>query len=170
MLFDLNENAFCRKHRKYTSILAGEASAKFSSLLGGMGVFDCRISELPTAQLVVDYFRWRNEDAYRNALNAHCYWRLRQEQLNSSQATRQLEKLSVAQKNELLFQYGINFNDLPNWQKRGIGAYWKRYYKEGVNPVLGQSARVERSALYIDLDLPMRESYSQFMGSFLGMH
>ena len=167
LLFDLNENAFGRKHRKYTSILAGEASAKFSSLLGGMGVFDCRIAELPNAELVMDYFRWRNEDAYRNALNAHCYWRLRQEQLNSTQATRRLEKLSVAQKNELLFQYGINFNDLPNWQKRGIGAYWKRYSKEGQNPVLGQSARVERSALYIDLDLPMRENYSQMVNDFL---
>lgn len=29
--------------------------------------------------------------------------------------------LSVSQKNELLFQYGINFNDLPNWQKRCVG-------------------------------------------------
>jgi tRNA(His) 5'-end guanylyltransferase len=93
---------------------------------------------------------------------------LRQEQLNSSQATRRLEKLSVAQKNELLFQHGINFNDLPNWQKRGIGAYWKTYSKEGLNPVLGQSARVERSALYIDLDLPMRENYSQMLRDFLG--
>lgn len=66
LLFDLNENAFGRKHRKYTSILAGEASAKFSSLLGGMGVFDCRIAELPNAELVVDYFRWRNEDTHPN--------------------------------------------------------------------------------------------------------
>jgi len=75
----------------------------------------------------------------------------------------------VAQKNELLFQRGINFNDLPNWQKRGIGAYWKRYHKEVVNPGLEQSARVERSALYIDLDLPMRENYSQMLSSFLGV-
>ena len=29
--------------------------------------------------------------------------------------------MSVSQKNELLFQAGINFNDLPTWQKRGIG-------------------------------------------------
>lgn len=169
LLFDFNENAFSRKHRKYISILAGEASAKFSSLLGGMGVFDCRLSELPTAQLVVDYFRWRNEDAYRNALNAHCYWRLRQEQLNSTQASKQLENLSVAQKNELLFQRGINFNDLPAWQKRGIGVYWKTYYKEGVNPILGKSEPTQRRALYVDLDLPMRENYSQFVRDFLSV-
>ncbi|WP_353484473.1 tRNA(His) guanylyltransferase Thg1 family protein [Haliscomenobacter sp.] len=170
LLFDLNENAFGRKHRKYTSILAGEASAKFSSLLGGIGVFDCRIAELPNTELVVDYFRWRNEDAYRNALNAHCYWRLRQEQLNGTLASKKLEKLSVAQKNELLFQYGINFNELPNWQKRGVGVYWQPYSKEGLNPILQQTEAVQRRALYVDLDLPMREGYSQFVEGFIGIH
>jgi len=29
--------------------------------------------------------------------------------------------MSIAGKNELLFQHGVNFNDLPLWQKRGIG-------------------------------------------------
>ena len=70
LLFGLDENSFGRKLRKLTSILAGEASAKFSLLLGAVGCFDCRISQLPSVDLVVDYFRWRNEDANRNALNA----------------------------------------------------------------------------------------------------
>lgn len=87
LLFDLKEAAFSRKLRKYNSILAGEASAKFSLLLGDMGVFDCRISQLPRIQDVVDYFRWRNEDAHRNALNAHCYWLLRNQGKSVQQAT-----------------------------------------------------------------------------------
>ena len=37
-----------------------------------LAAFDCRISQLPSLDLVVDYFRWRGEDARRNALNAHC--------------------------------------------------------------------------------------------------
>ncbi len=57
LLFDLNENTFQRKERKLNSVLAGEASAKFSLLLGDHGVFDCRICQLPARQLVVDYFR-----------------------------------------------------------------------------------------------------------------
>ncbi|WP_240971147.1 tRNA(His) guanylyltransferase Thg1 family protein [Flammeovirga aprica] len=73
LLFDLDINAFSRKVRKYNSVLAGEASAKFSLLLGDIGAFDCRISQIPRPQEVEDYFRWRNEDAHRNALNAHCY-------------------------------------------------------------------------------------------------
>lgn len=77
LLFSLNEDSFQRKERKFNSVLAGEASAKFSLLLGDLASFDCRICQLPTVQLVVDYFRWRQEDAHRNALHAHCYWKAR---------------------------------------------------------------------------------------------
>jgi len=92
----------------------------------------------------VDYFRWRNEDAHRNALNAHCYWSLRKQGQTDKQATKALLKLSVAAKNELLFQNGINFNDLPNWQKRGIGLYWETYEKTGLNPKTNESVVTER--------------------------
>jgi tRNA(His) guanylyltransferase len=70
LLFDPEEQLFGRKLRKYNSTLAGEASAHFSLKLGQAASFDCRISQLPNVELVVDYFRWRNEDAVRNALNA----------------------------------------------------------------------------------------------------
>ena len=73
LLFHPEEQTFGRKLRKYHSILSGEASARFSLLLGKVGVFDCRICQLPQQRHVIDYFRWRNEDAMRNALNAHCY-------------------------------------------------------------------------------------------------
>ena len=57
ILFHPNITTFDRKIRKYNSILAGEASAKFSLLLQDLACFDCRISELPNVNLVVDYFR-----------------------------------------------------------------------------------------------------------------
>ena len=44
LLFSPDENSFGRKLRKLISILAGEASAKFSLRLGDMACFDCRIS------------------------------------------------------------------------------------------------------------------------------
>jgi tRNA(His) guanylyltransferase len=163
LLFHYNETAFSRKTRKYISILAGEASAKFSSLLGDVGAFDCRLSEPPNRKLVQDYFRWRNEDAHRNALNAHCYWRLRQDNFSQSEATKKIEGMSIADKNELLFQYGINFSELPNWQKRGIGVYWKDLKKEGFNPKTNEKVLVDRRELFVDLELPMRDNYNQFI-------
>jgi tRNA(His) guanylyltransferase len=163
LLFDFNETTFSRKHRKYNSVLAGEASAKFSILLRSVASFDCRICELPNKNLVVDYFRWRNEDAHRNALNAHCYWRLRQDGFTKGQATKRIEGISNADKNELLFSYGINFNEIPNWQKRGVGIYWKDVEKEGFNPKTKEKVIVTRRQLSIDLELPMRDDYNNFI-------
>jgi tRNA(His) guanylyltransferase len=167
LLFHRDETAFERKLRKYNSILAGEASAKFSLLLGDLAAFDCRISQLPSEDLVVDYFRWRNEDAHRNALNAHCYWMLRKQGQTMNQATGAMLKLSVAAKNELLFQNGINFNDLPNWQKRGIGLYWETYEKPGLNPIRNETVVTERRRIRVDFDLPMKETYDELIRKLL---
>ena len=132
-----------------------------------MACFDCRICQLPTIDLVVDYFRWRNEDAHRNALNAHCYWCLRRDGLSVEAATTSLERVSVAEKNELLFQHGINFNDLPSWQKRGMGVYWEEYDKSGENPLTGEKVTARRRRLRRDLELPMGDAYSIFVRQFL---
>lgn len=168
ILLHRNETSFGRKLRKLDSVLAGEASARFSLLLGDIGVFDCRICQLPSENLVVDYFRWRNEDAHRNALNAHCYWMLRRQGENERSATRQLSGMNVADKNELLFSVGkINFNDLPLWQKRGIGVYWESYTKEATNPKTGAVAEATRRRLKTDMELPMKDEYSQFIESLL---
>lgn len=167
LLFHPDENTFQRKERKLNSILAGEASAKFSLLLGDIGTFDCRISQLPTKSLVIDYFRWRNEDAHRNALNSYCYWKLRQEDIKPSKAAMLLSGVSVADKNELLFQKGINFNEIPNWQKRGIGIYWEEYHKDAVNQKTGEAVNVIRNRLKIDYELPMKDKYSDFIGNLI---
>ena len=167
LLFHRNETLFDRKLRKFHSVLAGEASAAFSLRLGAPACFDCRISQLPTSQLVLEYFRWRQEDATRNALNAHCYWLLRKEQMSMKEATEALLRLSVAEKNELLFERGINFNRVPNWQKRGIGVYWADYEKEGFNPKSGKPTKAVRRRLHADLEIPMREAYAAFVGKLL---
>ena len=149
LLFDRDIDLFGRKTRKYNSILAGEASAKFSLLLNDTAVFDCRLSQLPNKETVVDYFRWRAEDAHRNSLNAHCYWLLRRENMGAEEASRLLEGKRTAGKNELLFSHGINYNDLPAWQKRGTGMY----RKDG--------------KLRTDLDLPFGDAYGDFIASLL---
>jgi tRNA(His) 5'-end guanylyltransferase len=161
------EDAFGRKLRKYTSVLAGEASAKFSSLLGSVGVFDCRISQLPRSQDVVDYFRWRQEDAGRNSLNAHCYWLLRKQGQTVAQATAQVKGQSTATKHDLLFANGINYNNLPAWQKRGVGVYWEEYRKSGLNPVRQEVLETSRRRLTTNLELPLGEPYSEFVQSLL---
>lgn len=167
LLFDLNDITFQRKERKLNSVLAGEASAKFSLLLGDIGVFDCRLCELPNKALVIDYFRWRNEDAHRNALNSHCYWILRKEGMSPNEATKKLSDISVAEKNELLFQKGINFNKLPNWQKRGVGIFWEEFEKDAINPKTGESVKAIRRKMKVEYDLPMKDEYSSFINQLI---
>jgi tRNA(His) guanylyltransferase len=163
LLFGLEENSFQRKLRKLISVLSGEASAKFSLLLGAVAAFDCRISELPSVDHVVDYFRWRNEDAHRNALNAHGYWLLRKKGQTVGEATAGMKGLSVAEKNELLFQNGVNFNNLPLWQKRGSGLYWEEIELPAENPVTGEKVVARRRRVRRDLQLPMKDDYSAFL-------
>ncbi|MBN1427937.1 MAG: guanylyltransferase [Anaerolineae bacterium] len=164
LLFHPQESTFGRKTRKLNSILAGEASAQFSILLGDVAAFDCRVSQLPRPEDVIDYFRWRSEDARRNALNGHCYWMLRQQGKSATDATDYLSRMSVADKNELLFGNNINFNDLPNWQKRGVGLLWETYTKEASNPLTGQAVTATRRRIKVEIDLPMRDEYSAFIG------
>ncbi len=163
LLFGPGEDGFGRKLRKLLSILSGEASARFSLLLGAAAVFDCRISQLPSAELVVDYFRWRAEDAHRNCLNAHCYWSLRGQGRDVAHATESLRGLSTSAKNELLFRGGVNFNDLPSWQMRGSGLYWEGFERTGENPVTGERVVSQRRRICHDLELPVKDAYSAFL-------
>ncbi len=167
LLFDLETETFNRKLRKFNSILAGVASAKFSLLLGNMATFDCRICQLPNIEIVRDYFNWRQADAHRNSLNSHCYWSLRRDGKTARKATSIMNQMSVADKNELLFQYGINFNDLPNWEKRGVGLYWEEYEKIGHNPITGKNITTTRNRIERDLNLPIKDEYSNFIAGLI---
>ena len=70
-------------------------------------------------------------------------------------------------KNELLFENGINFNDIPNWQKRGVGLYWEVYQKPCINPQNDSEVIANRRRIKVDYDLPMKEEYSNFISNFL---
>ena len=165
LLFKREESLFGRKLRKYLSVLAGEASAKFSLTLGTLGAFDARISQFPNVDDVVDYFRWRSEDAHRNALNGHSYWLLRRQGLDDHAATERLKGVSVADRNEMLFRAGINFNDVPAWQRRGIGVHWATEEQVGENPKTGAAVTTTRRKAVVDYELPMKTEYEELVRS-----
>ena len=160
LLFHPEDNSFGRKVRKLNTTLAGEASAAFSLELGMAATFDCRIIPLPNLKRVTDYFLWRQEDSHRNSLNSWCYWTLRKEGMTKNEATEMLLGKSVSFKNELLFQKGINYNDLPTWQKRGTGLYYRDYTKLGKNPITGEETEAARREIFTDMELPLSEEYA----------
>lgn len=159
---------FDRSVEKLLSISAGIASAVFTHACGEPGHFDSRIWLGTTPDTVVDYFSWRQSDAARCALNGWCYWALRSEKRSAREATALLRGMGSGGKNELLFQRGVNFNDLPAWQRRGIGISWETYAKEGFNPLLRQSVPVARRRLRVDRDLPMRDAFRDLVAGVVG--
>ena len=163
LLFHPDDNTFGRKVRKINTTLAGEASAVFSLALGQVATFDCRVIPLPNKDRVTDYFLWRQEDSHRNSLNAYCYWTLRQEGITARKATSMLKGMSVPDKNELLFSRGVNYNDLPNWQKRGTDAAFADVRKEGFNPIKQEKVFTVRRELTVNYDLPLGDDYRQYI-------
>lgn len=159
LLLRKDEALFGRKLRKLHSVLAGEASAKFSLAFGSVAAFDARICQLPDIDTVVDYFRWRHEDAHRNALNGHSYWLLRRQGLGDHEATQKLVGVSVADRNEMLFKSGINFNDVPAWQKRGIGVLWEDAPFTGTDPRTGAEVVSTKRRAVVNLELPMKAEF-----------
>lgn len=163
LLFHRDETTFGRKMRKYISVLAAEASAKFSLLIGNIASFDCRISQLPAPEYVVDYFRWRSEDARRNALNSHCYYILRSLGKSVDEATDLLRKLPMAGKRAVLHRAGKSFKELPGWQKHGVGLFWETYTAPAVNPLTGEAVMSQRRRIKVEYTLPVKDEYGRFI-------
>lgn len=155
LLFDLDDNTFNRKERKIISILAGEASAKFSVLLEKTVCFDCRARGFLHKNEIIDYFSWRVADSERNSLNSYCYWTLRKNGDSARQATKKLEKVSVLDKKKLLLNEGVDFKEVPKWQKSGIGFSYEEYIKDGENPITGEITKATRRRIKTHMNIPM---------------
>ncbi len=169
MLFRTDWDFFDRSLEKIVSISASIASATFTHAAQTIVNFDSRVWLAPNKLQVVDYFSWRQADATRCALNGWCYWTLRKAGKSVAQATAALEGQSVGFKNELLFQHGINFNELPTWQRRGVGLYWEEYEKEGYNPIQDKAVVVKRRRIKLDEELPMKDVYGEFIRHILNI-
>ena len=107
----LNTEAwFDNQIQKMVSVAASVATAEFNEG-GGFrhGHFDARVFVLPEAE-VCNYFVWRQQDATRNSI---------QMLARSLYSHRECENKNTSVLQEMCFQKGHNWNDLPVDQKRG---------------------------------------------------
>lgn len=72
--------------------------------------FDCRVYNTPTLDEAVNSFLWREQDATKNSISmaAQAFY-----------SHSQLMNKNGSDKQEMLFQKGINWNDYPSFFKRG---------------------------------------------------
>lgn len=164
LLFSQFESQFGRKLRKFNSVLAAQASAHFSMTIGELATFDCRVSQLPTTEIVIDYFRWRQQDAHRNALNAHCYWALRKAGHSGATSHRKLMALSVSAKKSFLnLEFNIGYETLPKWQTSGTALFWETFSKRSINPITNVVAETKRRRIKVENELMFGDNYSRFL-------
>jgi tRNA(His) guanylyltransferase len=163
VLLPRDSGLFDREVEKLVSISAGVASATFTRESGRSAHFDSRLWLGISQQSVLDYFRWRQADATRCCLNGWCYWSLRKEAKSVAEATAELHGKSFSELNEILFQLGRNFDDLPVWQRRGTGIYHERFDKQGANPLTGQLVKTERRRVKTDESIPLGVEYDDFI-------
>jgi tRNA(His) 5'-end guanylyltransferase len=88
---------------------------------------------------------------------------MRRQGLDDHAATKYLEGASVAMRNELLFQAGINFNDLPAWERRGIAVQWRQEETLGTNPKNGEPVVSSRRVAFVNYDLPMKSEFDELV-------
>jgi tRNA(His) guanylyltransferase len=94
------------------SIVTAEFNFAYDRGVGGPALFDARVFTIPDPVEVENYFIWRQKDAERNSIQmlARCHF-----------TDGQLRGVGSSGLHDLLHDIGINWNDLPVWQKRGVG-------------------------------------------------
>ncbi|MCL2157379.1 MAG: guanylyltransferase [Methanobrevibacter sp.] len=114
--------------------------------------FDSRI--IPVAiEDVYSYFKWRQDESWRNFVNSYGYWVLR-ENLSKEEASEKLNGLKSSDIHEYLYsKKGINLNEMPTWQKRGVALYKKKKTIKGINPITKKEESSFRNFLYVDDEL-----------------
>ena len=115
--------------------------------------FDSRV--IPLSDLgVIDYFKNRQNETWRNCLNGYSYWKLRRE-YGKSRAVEILNKKKSSELHEILFERGLNMSEVPQWQRRGIGLYKKEIKIDGYNPINKENVTSNRSRIYTNWELPL---------------
>lgn len=115
-----SEPWFGNEIQKMCSISSALASTRFSNRIGKVIQFDSRVFVLPEDE-VVNYFIWRQQDASRNSVSMLA---------NSMFSHKELMHKSNSEKQDMMMEKEVNWNDLETYKKRGLcvvkkDGYWK---------------------------------------------
>jgi tRNA(His) 5'-end guanylyltransferase len=97
----------------------------------------------------------RQDEAWRNHLNAYCQQALISDGMKPRQAAARLKGMPSPDMHELMHARGVNLAKTPAWQRRGVLVYKITAEKEGFNPVTKEKVTAIRTSVTIDDDLPL---------------
>lgn len=106
----------------FTSAYVTNWRHNFDQDIDGIASFDSRCVLYPNMQTIRDYISWRQADCHINNLYNTAFWELVQNKAslkNEQEAEEILKKTDSGGKNELLFQFGVNYNEIPQIFRKG---------------------------------------------------
>ena len=153
----LDNVPFNGRFEKINSVIASFASSSFTlnynKEFSKPVAFDSRIIPINNSD-IYEYFKWRQDEAWRNCVNGYGIHFLKSK-YSSSQANEKINGLNLSDIHDLLFENGINLNDIDIWKKRGIGVYRKNKEVIGFNKKESKEQISYRSFIYVDYTLPI---------------
>ena len=125
----LAQPLFGGKICKICSVMASYTAAIFTDNLrenipekdGYTISFDARVFNMPDLIETGNYFIWREKDAVRNSISMAA---------QSQFSHKELQNKKCSEMQDMLFERGINWNDYPEFFKRG--SYYKPVKNEGL--------------------------------------
>ncbi len=153
----LDNLPFDGRVEKVNSILAGFTSSSFVLHYGAdfkkPPAFDSRIIPVNETD-ILRYFKWRQDESWINCVNSYGISYLKN-MYSNDEANDKIKGMKLNEIHELLFQNGINLNDVDTYKKRGIGVYRKNKKIEGFNKKENKNQTSYRSYVYTDWQLPI---------------
>lgn len=131
--------------QKMVSVSASLATAKFNELRPNkIALFDSRVFTISSRVEVENYFIWRQQDATRNSISSVA---------QSLYSHKELNNVNSNQKQEMIFQKGINWNDYPSRMKRGGFIGKISIEKDEPNPV--PNTPIVFRTVWVDIECPI---------------
>ncbi len=142
---------------KLDSVIAGFLASALTIVLDFKEAiaFDARVIPVCGGEDALEYLAQRQAEAWRNHINAYGYYGLREAGLSEKEAEKRLKGMKAADVHEMLFRNGINLNETPKWQRRGILITKQGYEKEGYDPKAAKKVTVTRYKVVQQWDLPL---------------
>lgn len=163
----LDNMPFNGRIEKINSVMASFTSSSFTMNYNREFpkpvAFDSRVIPVNDGD-IYDYFKWRQDESWRNCVNGYGIHFLKSK-YSSDVANEKISGLNLSDIHEMLFQNGINLNDVETWKKRGIGVYRKNKKVVGFNKKESREQVSYRSYIHVDCELPIFSK--EFFGGLL---
>jgi len=116
--------------------------------------FDARIVPLHLGD-AGGYLQWRQAEAWRNHMQSYGFYTLVKEGVKEREASGRMKGMKFEDIHEMMWQRGVNLNETPGWQRKGVFIHKKAIEKECYDPIKKKNIFVERAEVEELWDPPL---------------